>query len=193
MQLNSILFGNPDGNGRQTITYTAPDDSTLREAHRALYQSWFFDDPDEATLEAFVQSIQGQVRSEAMKQSTAGRVNHFKVPNPGSLPPITIGMEDVDFQRQQREQLRGDARYADLYSNRPEGVSEEQYAGVMSGTATDFLGREGVLATGAIRQGLRSGESAAVARLSMYDPKFRDNTTLLGKVAQASTSFARFT
>ena len=193
-QMNSVLFGNPTGAGPQTITYTAPDDSTLRESHRALYQSWFLEDPDEEDLAAFVADIQGQVRSEAMKRVTNSRVNFFKDPTGGGGGgPVVVGLEDVDFGNQQRENLRGNAQYADLFGNRPDGVSEEQYAGVFRNTATNFLGAEGVLATNATRQGMRSGETAAVARLSMYDKRFRDNSTLLGKMAGASNSFARFT
>ena len=191
-QQAALLYGDPTGGAGRTVTYTVPDDSSLRESYRALYQSWFLDDPTDNALDAFVADMQGQVRAEAMKQAGARpRPNVFK--NTGPLEDIVIEMEDVDYQRQVRERLRDNPEYQDLFGKRPEGVTEEQYAGVFRNTAAGFLGAEGVLATEAMKQGMRSGETAATARLSMYDRRFRDNATLIGKMANASSAFARFT
>jgi hypothetical protein len=137
-----------------------PDPAAVDETLRSLYQQLFDTEPSGEQLSRFRSQINGAVRSES-----------------DNLSGISIDARARQF-------ARDDPRYADLYGNRPENVTEEQYAGQFGAAQQSMLGNE-LAGNVAKHAGMRSGQYQTSVGAAAGTEEAWDNSTFLGRLAQA--------
>lgn len=191
-QFNAILTGDPSGaTTGGTTTFTVPGPETLSETYRNLYRSWYAMDPSDSDLQAFIGAVQGGARRDAELQMQAARPNPFQPQR--AADPRLVEQPDMSEGEVALGMMRNDPRYAELQGKRPGNMSEAQWTQMFSSQAQSMLGVEGATAQDAIQQGMRSGDVNATSRMSVYDRRFRDNSQLMGRFANAAAMIARFT
>lgn len=182
--LRSLTPGGGDG-GSQTVEL--PDQGALDESLRTLYRSWFQRDPSQSELSVFRASVNGEIRQTYMQQ---------KKPNPFSPQAEQGGMqfvEGVSLASAPAEFVRQTAEYKRLFSNKPAGMSEEQYAAQFNNAQQSLLGVRAADPTAA-RAGMLTGDVNTSIGYTFGDQLGAgDNSTLLGRMARAASVIARRT
>lgn len=157
----------PAGPSGPTVKY--PDPAGLDETIRSLYQQLFFEEPDDATLANFRSQINAAV-------DTA----------------FESDISSVDISARARQFLRDSPQYEEFYSNKPEGLSEEEYAAQMQYAQGSILGNE-LAGNKAVREGLRTGKYQTAVGAAAGTAEAWDNSTFLGRLARAGEVVGRNT
>lgn len=157
----------PAGPTEPTPKY--PDPAGLNETVRSLYQQLFFEEPDDATLERFRSQINAAV-------------DHA----------FDNDISSVDISARARQFLRDSPQYEEFYSNKPEGLSEEEYAAQMQYAQQSMLGNE-LAGNKAAREGLRTGKYQTAVGAAAGTAEAWDNSTFLGRLARAGEVVGRNT
>jgi len=148
-------MGNGSGATRQVA-----DPVQLRQATKDMYQQLFFKDPTDAELDQFTQQVQAAVGGAPDNQSVS--------------PEARI-----------RDSLEHTPQFAELYKNRPSGMSVSDYSGQFRAAAQSMLGNEAA-DPAVIRSGLRTGDYQTTIGAAAMSGKAFGNSTFLGRLAQAA-------
>lgn len=155
------------GSGRQVQkpTVVLPDPAALNETLRRLYREMFFADPTEEQLATF----RSQINAATQAAQTA---------EPGST------VTNVSPEARAMEALRQDPRYRELYGNKPETMSEEEYRAQFEAAQRDMLGNEAA-GNVAILAGLRSGRYQTAVGAAAATPEAWQNSRFMERLARA--------
>lgn len=146
------------GSGGRTVVRQYPDEASLNETFRTLYQSMFFEEPDEAQLAAFRSKITSAIDAA----------------EPG---------QEIDPTSRAKEMLRSDPRYEELYGRKASTVSDEQYRAMHLGGQINMLGDE-LAGNKAAMAGMRSGKYQTTIGAAAGTREAWDNSTFLGRLAR---------
>lgn len=197
-------LGDPSGGGGGGTSYkafTMPDPEQVKESLKSVYASWYMSEPTAEELDAFVNVINTKTKAEAMKHlppeaASGGAMRYWgdtssNYADSGGGGTVLLGNHSVDQTARAFESARADSEYAELFAHKGD-ETEAQYAAQFGGQATAMLGVEGGTAYGAIQQGMRSGDVNAVSRMALFDKKYRNNSTLMGRMATGANAIARY-
>lgn len=166
-RLGRLGDGGGGGSGRQAQepTVVLPDPAALNETMRRLYREMFFADPTEEQLATF----RSQINAATQAAQTA---------EPGST------VTNVSPEARAMEALRQDPRYRELYGNKPETMSEEEYRAQFEAAQRDMLGNEAA-GNVAILAGLRSGRYQTAVGAAAATPEAWQNSRFMERLARA--------
>jgi hypothetical protein len=153
------------GGGGAGPTRRVLDPESVKQQMQQLWSRMFLADVDDATVAAVTQNLQNQLDNapEGMSFDVSARITAF---------------------------LRGQDVYRELYSHKPEGLSEEEYQAQFAAGIADMIGNE--LNPEALKAGMRTGDyQAAVGRASAGEDLLK-NSTLRGRWANAKQVLDRF-
>lgn len=179
-----------------------PDDKALRENYRELYTQLLLRDPTEAELDSFVNTVYNDIRGKASAaiaadQQAQPRINVFQgifdIPEstPGGVR--TVEVEGTSPSEIGLDLLRQSGEYQALYGNRPQGMSEVEYAGQFASAAQATLGLNAGDAMSARRSGMMTGDvRTTIGRAAMSEAGLR-SSTLQERLARAAQAVANFT
>jgi hypothetical protein len=142
------------------------DPVAVKEQVQQLWSRMFLSDVDDATVAAITSNLQKQLddAEEGMSFDVTSRIMAF---------------------------LRGQDVYNELYRNKPEGLSEEEFQSQYAGGIADMIGNE--LDPEALKTGMRTGDYQAAVGRAGASEKLLTNSTLRGRWAQAKQTLDRFT
>jgi hypothetical protein len=155
---------NAGGGGR---TVMKPDPVAIRQATEDMYRSLYLEDPTDEQLNAMAAKVEAAI----------------------------VGAPDdqnVDGNARVRDVVESDPMYQKYYGNKPGGMSEEEYQGMHRAAQSSMLGEE-LAGNAAVRLGMQEGSYQTTVGATMGMKEAWDNSTFLGRLAQASNSFARMT
>jgi hypothetical protein len=144
-----------------------PDPVAVKQAAKDMYRSLFAMDPDEATLNSLVS---------AFNNAAAGSGDN----------------EQVSADARIRQALEGRPEYKDLYGRKPAGMSEAEYQGQFRGAAATMMGQESA-SPDAIRSGMRTGDYQTTVGAVSGSKQAWNNSTFLGRLANAARVVAENT
>lgn len=139
-----------------------PDPEGVNEALRSLYLAMFDTEPDEGTMARFRSQINSAVSSADDND-----------------------LASIDIAARARKFARNDPRYDDLYGQRPENVTEEQYQGQFEAAQRSMLGAE-VAGNVPKHTGMRSGKYQTTVGAAAGTEEAWDNSTFMGRLARAA-------
>jgi hypothetical protein len=164
------FFGYFDANGGGGGGGAGPvrrlvDPAAVKEQMQQLWSRMFLADVDDATVASVTANLQQQLDAapEGMSFDVSSRIMAF---------------------------LRGQDVYNELYQNKPEGLSEEEYQAQFAGGVQDILGNE--LDPEALKSGMRTGRYDTAVGRAASSGKLLTNSTLRGRWAQAKQTLDRF-
>ena len=100
--------------------------------------------------------------------------------------------QDVNVEARIRQYVEELPQYGEFYGNKPGGVTEGQYKNVMTLGSRSMLGNEGDL-TQAGALGMKSGKYQTAVGAAMGTSAAYDNSTFMGRLAQAAQITSRNT
>jgi len=144
-----------------------PDPIALDEKLRELYQTMFFAEPDEATLSRF----RGQIDS-AVNGAAEG--------------------DQIDWGARAQQFARQDPKYQELYGNKPETMSEDDYRYQFEMGQASMLGPERAGNASAMA-GMRTGNYQTAIGAATGTKEAWDNSQFLGRLASAAQAINEMT
>lgn len=144
-----------------------PDPVAVGQAVKDFYRALYFTDPDEATVSRF----QGHL---------------------SSLIDAAEADESIDVSARLRQFAENDPLYQELYGNRPDGMSEEEYAAQFRQGQASMLGAE-TAGNQAVVAGLRTGDYQTTVGAAAGTEQAWDNSTFMGRLARAARSVNDYT
>lgn len=144
-----------------------PDPVAVKQAAKDMYRSLFAMDPDEATLNSLVAAFNSAAASSGDNQQ-------------------------VSADARIRQALESRPEYKDLYGRKPAGMSEAEYQTQFRAAAVDMMGQEAV-SPDAIRSGMRTGDYQTTVGAAAGSKQAWNNSTFLGRLANASRVIAENT
>jgi hypothetical protein len=156
----------PAGSSATSPLSAAVAEVAVKEQVQQLWSRMFLSDVDDATVAAITSNLQKQLddAEEGMSFDVTSRIMAF---------------------------LRGQDVYNELYRNKPEGLSEEEFQSQYAGGIADMIGNE--LDPEALKTGMRTGDYQAAVGRAGASEKLLTNSTLRGRWAQAKQTLDRFT
>lgn len=141
------------------------DPAQVREQVQQLWSRLFLSDADDSVVESITANLQKQLDEapEGMSFDVSSRIMAF---------------------------LRGQDVYDELYRNKPEGLSEEEYQSQFAAGISDVIGNE--LDPEALKAGLRTGEYNTAVGRAASTRRLLESSTLRGRWAQAKQTLDRF-
>jgi hypothetical protein len=100
--------------------------------------------------------------------------------------------QQVNVEARIRQYVEELPQYGEFYGNKPGGVTESQYKNVMTAGSRSMLGNEGDL-TQAGALGMKSGKYQTAVGAAMGTSAAYDNSTFMGRLAQAAQITSRNT
>ena len=100
--------------------------------------------------------------------------------------------QQVNVEARIRQYVEELPQYGEFYGNKPGGVTEGQYQSVMNAGSRSMLGNEGDL-TQAGALGMKSGKYQTAVGAAMGTSAAYDNSTFMGRLAQAAQITSRNT
>ena len=146
-----------------------PDPAGIDETIRQLYEQYFLEDADDDTIAQFRSRINAAVQ------------DAFD----NDISSVNISARAQQFLREQPE-------YEALYGNKPEGVSEQEYANQMQNGQRSMLGAE-LAGNAAAKQGMKTGKYQTAVGAAAGTTEAWDNSTFLGRLARAGEVVGRNT
>lgn len=158
-----ITAGTNTPSGRRSggggYTRTMPDPVAVKQAARDMFKSLFMAEPDEAQLQQFVQIVQSQISS-------------------------APGNQSVDASARLRDILENNALYKEFYG-KSGGLSDSEYQSQFRSAGQEMLGAEAA-DPAAIQGGMRTGNYQTTIGQVAGSKKAWNNSTFLGRLAQAA-------
>jgi hypothetical protein len=148
-------------------TIMKPDPVAIRQATKDLYRQMYLEDPSEQQLD----KLSGDVTNAIM--SAPDDVN-------------------VDGEARLREVIEGDPKYQEYYGNKPAGVSEEDYQRMFVDAQRSMLGSE-LAGNTATKVGMKDGRYQTAVGATLGLKQSWDNSTFMGRLAQAAEAVNRNT
>ena len=137
-----------------------PDPAAIRQSAKDMYKQLYMVDPTDAQLDSFVSQVQSKIAGAADNQT-------------------------IDAGAQLRDILEADRAYKELYGKMPGGMSEGEYQSQFRAGAQTMLGNEGA-DPNTIRSGMRDGNYQTTIGAIAGSAKSRNNSTFMGRLAQAA-------
>ena len=100
--------------------------------------------------------------------------------------------QDINLESRIRQYVEELPQYGEFYGNKPGGVTEGQYKNVMTAGSRSMLGNEGDL-TQAGALGMKSGKYQTAVGAAIGTSAAYDNSTFMGRLAQAAQITSRNT
>lgn len=147
------------GGGGGGYSRTMPDPVAVKQAARDMFKSLFMAEPDEAQLQQFVQIVQSQISS-------------------------APGNQSVDASARLRDILENNALYKEFYG-KSGGLSDSEYQSQFRSAGQEMLGAEAA-DPAAIQGGMRTGNYQTTIGQVAGSKKAWNNSTFLGRLAQAA-------
>lgn len=152
------------GGGRERIL---PDPVQVQQAAKDLYRSLFLEDPDENTLASLSATVSSAISSAPDNQN-------------------------VDIEARIRDSLEGSSQYTKYYGQKPGGMTEAEYRTQFGAAQQSILGAE-TAGNSSVRLGMQSGKYQTTVGAAAGTQEAWDNSTWLGRLAQAADSVSRNT
>lgn len=146
-------------------TYTDPE--AVKQTAKDLWRALFRDDPSDATTA----QIAAEIRTMESRRSIADQSTG------------TNG-QDLDINARIRQILEGTGTYKTLYSHKQDGVTEQDYQNQFVGAQGQMLGSQ--VDNGAIVEGMKTGDIGTTIGQSAATGISTENSTFLGRLAQAA-------
>lgn len=144
-----------------------PDRTAVRQAARDFYNQLLLDEPSEGQLDSFVETVMSQA---------AGRPDD----------------ENFDINARIRAVVEATPGYQELYGNKPGGVSDAEYQGMMRAGQQSMLGNE-IAGNQAAKLGMRGGKYQTAVGAAAGTSEAWDNSTFLERLARAANVVSRNT
>lgn len=154
------------GGGAATVVRQL-DEVAARERIRQMWEAMFLENPQENLVNAFINQLQGQLRA---------------------APPG----QEFDVSARINDWLRGTDKFQELFGQKPEGLSEEQFQQQFFAGSADLLGAEAP-DIGAIRTGMRTGDFQATLGAIAGSGRAWQNSRFLERWARAAQSVSSLT
>jgi hypothetical protein len=137
-----------------------PDPVAVQQAVKDLWRSMFLEEPDQATVDQFSSQL-------------------------SSLTANLQEGESIDTGARLRAFAEGNAKYQEFYGRKPVGMSEEEYQSQFRAGQQSILGNE-LGENAAVKAGMRDGQYQTAVGAAAGTRQAWDNSTFLGRLAQAA-------
>ena len=172
--------------GFQNTTKTV-DTGTIREAARSLAAAWNLPDLTDGYLDSLASSYAAQYGM-SLSDLYGNPFQDDPLAIPGQRTRTVQGADAMAADR-----LRGTAGYQDLFGNKTDGESEEQYVGRFEQMANFEFGPGYDGSTESVRAGMRSGESQDVRGHGMATGEAFDSMTFQERLHGLAAAFKAVT
>jgi hypothetical protein len=146
-----------EGGGRVRVK---PDQDAIRQSAIDMYRALFADDPSPGTLNTLVSSVSAAIANAADDQN-------------------------IDVGAQLRKRLEANPQYAELYGERPAGMTEEEYMSQFKAASSQLLGSAVAADPSAVRSGMRTGDTNTTIGAVAAGKTAWGNSSFLGRLANA--------
>jgi hypothetical protein len=143
-----------------------PDSEAIRQSAKDLWVQLYAKDPSDQQLDKIVSSVTSAILSADIDGSDGT-------------------VQDVNASAQLRRAVESAPEYQDLYGNKPGGMSEAEYQGQFRAGAQSILGNQAADPE-IVRSGMRTGQFQTSVGAAAVSSQALDNSTWLGRLANAS-------
>jgi hypothetical protein len=144
------------------------DKDAVKQQFAQMMSALLLVDPDEDMMNNFADGLQRQLAAAEEGQQ------------------FDVSAKIQDF-------VRGQAKYQELYKNKPAGMDEGQYMGMFRGAESDLLGNEAA-SNESIEAGLRTGQyQSTVGSIAFDKDRTQQNSRFQERLIEASNVFQRNT
>ena len=163
-----LLSGGGGGGGGRVRTIIQPNRPKITEGFREMYRGWFQTEPSEQELQGLVDLVANEMVS-AQHQDRESDVQSVAV-----------------------QALRDTSIYGQLYGNKPQGLTEEQYIQQFQRAGASLLGGQ-MPTSEAVQAGMRSGSVNRTTTTVAQDKGTWQNSAWLERVYQMAELANRMT
>lgn len=155
-------------------TRTFTDPAAIKETARSLWQTLFLADPSDKLL-----------------NSMAAEIHNMEASAPISDQLTQTNGQDVNIQARLQEMARNTDLYKSLYGKKQAGQTEQDYMGQFQGGVADILGHQ--TDNESVKAGMMSGQYNTAVQDAAVTGLATNNSTFLGRLAQAAQAVAAYT
>jgi hypothetical protein len=146
-----------------------PDPEKIRQATQEVWQSLMLGDPDEATMNSIIGAINSNVSSNTASAYEGG-----------------VTVTDMDPMAKIKMEAKNTSIYHELFGNKPQGMSDEEYVQMQKQGVGSMLGNE--TDPNLVRAGMRSGNYQGAVGSALGSSQAWQNSTFMDRLARAGVA-----